>query len=113
MYLNNLLLLHIAKLSKDPETFENLKEAFPDFKTFAENSLIEDDFYESIVETIVVIQEDGFTRTETLIAGKLWSIKDQPAFVRSDGDKMWYRRGKCHRENDLPAIVGGADGYKS
>jgi hypothetical protein len=40
----------------------------------------------------------------TTLDGEYHSFNDQPAIIRSNGDKFWYKNGKAHRDNDLPAI---------
>jgi hypothetical protein len=35
----------------------------------------------------------------------LHSIDDKPAIQRINGDKKWYKEGKIHRSDDLPAII--------
>ena len=37
--------------------------------------------------------------------GKLHSYGDAPAIVYDDGSELWYKEGKVHRENDLPAYI--------
>ena len=37
--------------------------------------------------------------------GKLHSYGDAPAIVYDDGSELWYKEGKKHRENDLPAYI--------
>jgi hypothetical protein len=46
-----------------------------------------------------------------LLDGKLHSIDDKPAVIRSTGEKRWYRCGKLYRENNLPVIIK-SDGDK-
>ncbi len=43
--------------------------------------------------------------------GKLHRDNDLPAIVYHTGRNVWYKNGKLHRDNDLPA-VNFADGYK-
>jgi hypothetical protein len=33
------------------------------------------------------------------------SIHDLPAITRKNGDHMWFKEGKLHRDGDLPAII--------
>lgn len=55
------------------------------------------------------------TRNEV---GELHSFNDKPAIITKDGYKYWYKNGRRHRDNDLPAVVDNknndykACGYK-
>jgi hypothetical protein len=37
--------------------------------------------------------------------GKYHRDNDLPAIIQSNGDKYWYKDGLMHRDNDLPAVV--------
>jgi len=37
--------------------------------------------------------------------GKLHSDNDLPAFIAKNGDQFWYKNNICYRENDLPSII--------
>jgi antitoxin component YwqK of YwqJK toxin-antitoxin module len=37
--------------------------------------------------------------------GKLHHDNDLPAIIYEDGEKRWYKNGQIHRENDLPAVI--------
>jgi antitoxin component YwqK of YwqJK toxin-antitoxin module len=37
--------------------------------------------------------------------GKLHRDNDLPALIYKDGDKLWYKNDKLHRDNDLPSII--------
>lgn len=37
--------------------------------------------------------------------GKLHRDNDLPAYKHADGTKKWYKNGKLHRDNDLPAFT--------
>jgi len=37
--------------------------------------------------------------------GKLHRDDDLPAVIRTNGKREWYRLGKLHRDNNLPAVV--------
>lgn len=56
-----------------------------------------------------IVDEDGNLRT--YLDGKLHSYeaKDEsfarPAVIYTNGSKVWYQNGKCHRDNDLPASI--------
>jgi len=101
IFANNLLLLHIAKQSKDPAIFYKLQQNVPSFRHFARDPAVVKDFYDSIVETAVSPDGD----VETRINGELWSIQDNPAVLKENGCRMWYQNGRRHRDNDLPAVV--------
>ena len=36
--------------------------------------------------------------------GKRHSFNDQPAVIRDNGDREWWKDGQCHRDGDLPAV---------
>lgn len=98
---NPLLLMQIAKQSNDPDLFENLKESSATFREYAKNPLVEKDFYNSLhIERITL--PGGIT--EARINGKLWSINDEPAVIKEDRYKEWYKNDELHRDDDKPAI---------
>jgi hypothetical protein len=37
--------------------------------------------------------------------GKLHRDNDLPAVIYQNGDLFWYKNGKLHRDNDLPAVI--------
>ena len=37
--------------------------------------------------------------------GKIHRDNDLPAIISSNGDQLWYQNGKIHRDNDLPAEI--------
>ena len=37
--------------------------------------------------------------------GKYHRDNDLPAVISKDGDQFWYKNGKRHRDNDLPAFI--------
>ena len=37
--------------------------------------------------------------------GKAHRDNDLPAVIWKDGAQFWFQNGKCHRDNDLPAII--------
>ncbi len=43
--------------------------------------------------------------------GKLHRNKDLPAVEYANGNKYWYKNGELHRDNDKPAVEGN-NGYK-
>jgi hypothetical protein len=43
--------------------------------------------------------------------GQLHSFYDQPALIYTNGIMVWYKDGKEHRDNGLPAVTD-ADGHK-
>jgi hypothetical protein len=43
--------------------------------------------------------------------GQLHNRGDQPADMRADGTRYWYKEGKRHRDGDQPAVVR-PDGYR-
>ena len=41
---------------------------------------------------------------------------DEPALIYNDGTKFWYKDGKLHRDNNLPAVIrsnGDVEFYKN
>jgi len=55
--------------------------------------------------------EDGTVRRHYLNGDKVWykngkihRDNDLPAQVDANGHKAWYKNGKQHRDNDLPAV---------
>lgn len=46
---------------------------------------------------------------QTFVFGVLHSVDDEAAVTRGlTGTKAWYRNGRCHRDNDRPAIIRGS-----
>jgi hypothetical protein len=61
-------------------------------------------------DQILDMMIDGKTVTlagdQITIMNKVFhSIADNPAIIRASGDMYWYKEGKLHRPNDLPAII--------
>lgn len=57
-------------------------------------------------------EDHGFTgkltkrkNTYSFYNGKLHSVNDEPAVIKSNGDKEWRKNNFLHRDNDLPAII--------
>lgn len=46
---------------------------------------------------------DGTVRT--YLDGQLHSFDDDPAVLTREGRRLWYKNGKLHRDNDLPACI--------
>ena len=44
-------------------------------------------------------------RVVTRRNGLIHSTGDQPAIVKADGTREWYRNGELHRDNDQPAVI--------
>ena len=51
--------------------------------------------------TVTVCQ---FGTTWRNAKGEIHRDGDEPAFIRHDGEKSWYKNGKFHRDNGKPAI---------
>jgi len=69
-----------------------------------------------------VIHIDNKTETETGYflneSGEfiLHSFDDEPAIICNDGTKFWFKNGKKHRDNNLPAVIrynGDVEFYKN
>ncbi len=50
--------------------------------------------------------------TEYKLFGKCHRGNDLPAIVYADRTQMWYQHGKIHRDNNLPAVIHN-DGYQA
>jgi hypothetical protein len=57
--------------------------------------------YRELFTKVEIVDGDKYIR----IFGKLNSIEDKPAIIRTNGDKYWYINGKHHRDNDQPASI--------
>lgn len=55
-----------------------------------------------IQKTIISNTEDGI---RCVYLAKLNSVNDKPAILYPNGDSYWYKEGKIHRDNDMPAVV--------
>ncbi len=53
---------------------------------------------------LIVCRINSFVTVYELF-GKCHRNNDLPAVVHFDGTREWYQYGKCHRDNDLPASI--------
>ena len=58
--------------------------------------------HENMGETYCVVHLDK--STVWYKDGKVHRDDDLPAYVASNGDEVWYKDGEVHREHDLPAV---------
>ena len=71
----------------------------------------QEEILQSLEETIdyeMDILDTEMNCTITYFLGKIHSINDEPAVVRSDGTRKWYKNGLLHRDDDKPAIIYGS-----
>jgi hypothetical protein len=47
----------------------------------------------------------GYIYNQICLHHQPHSIDDLPAVITADGDQLWYKEGKIHRDGDLPAII--------
>ena len=47
----------------------------------------------------------------TTLDGEYHSFNDKPAMICSDGSKYWFKNGRLHRDNDLPAVIDKQESY--
>lgn len=101
----------------------------PKFKSFLSRQLIADNQPHGKViikvsdeqqqEILEYIEEEKHTAESKILdtemnceinyfLGKIHSISDKPAVIRSDGTKKWYKNNLLHRDNDKPAIIYGS-----
>lgn len=54
------------------------------------------------IETII---HDKYNKEMWYRNGKLHRDNDLPALIRHNGNLLWYQNGKLHRDNDEPAVI--------
>jgi hypothetical protein len=64
-----------------------------------------EDVFTSEKEDVFTSEVDDEGNQHWFKNGKLHRDNDLPAIIWASGNLEWYKNGKLHRDNDLPAII--------